>query len=217
MRFIVQRWKWIGLLAVLLAGSAAHAAEEGKHYYEVPFPQKPETGRQIEVREIFWYGCPACNSLEPALNAWLKKGLPANAAFRRTPGMREGWVQHARLYYTLEKLGIVEKHHGAVFDAIHKEGMTLDNVDSAAEFLARRGVDANKFRKTWDSYAVRYKLELALQYNRETGVGGVPSFVVDGRYVTSVGLAKGEDKIFKVLEELVALAARERQKSPPKP
>ncbi len=217
MRFIAQRWKWIGLLAALLAGTAAYAAEEGRHYYEVPFPQKPETGSQIEVREVFWYGCPACNRLEPALQAWVQKGLPKNAAFRRTPGMREGWVQHARLYYTLEKLGVVEKHHGAVFDAIHKEGLTLDAVDGAAAFLARRGVDAKKFRAAWDSYNVRYKLELALQYNRETGVGGVPSFVVDGRYVTSVGLAGGEDKIFPLLEELVARAARERQKPAPKP
>jgi thiol:disulfide interchange protein DsbA len=217
MRTFTPRWIWIGLLAALLVAPAVPAAEEGRHYYEVPFPQAPETGAQIEVREIFWYGCPACNRLEPGLNAWLKKGLPKNAAFRRTPGMREGWVQHARLYYTLEKLGIVEQHHSAVFDAIHKDGLTLDSVDRAADFLARRGVDAKKFRSTWESFDVRFRLERALQYNRETGVGGVPSFVIDGRYVTSVGLAGGDDKIFPLLEELVARAARERQKAPARP
>ncbi len=216
MPFSKRRWVWTGLLAGLLAMPAAAAFEEGRHYYEVPFPQTPETGRQIEVREIFWYGCPACNRLEPALNAWLKKGLPKNAAFRRTPGVLEGWVSHARLYYTLEKLGVVELHHGAVFDAIHKEGQTLDSADSAAGFLGRRGVDAKKFRAAWDSYNVRYKLELAQQYYREAGVGSVPSFVVDGRYVTNVRLAGGEDQIFPLLEHLVARAARERQKPPPK-
>ena len=214
MQFKKQRWVWMGLLAGLLAMPAASAFEEGRHYYEVPFRQAVETGSRIEVREVFWYGCPACNHIEPALNAWLQKGLPRNAAFRRTPGMREGWVQHARLYYTLEKLGVVDKHHSAVFDAIHKEGQTLDSEDRAADFLVRRGVDAKKFRQAWGSFTVRFKLESALQYNREAGVGGVPSFVVDGRYVTSVGLAGGEDKIFPLLEHLVARAARERSQRP---
>jgi len=203
----------LGLLAGLLAIPAVHAFEEGRHYYEVPFPQAVDTGRQIEVREVFWYGCPYCYKLEPALNQWLKKGLPKNAAFRRMPGIREGWVQHARLYYTLDKLRIVGKHHSAIFDAIHKDGIALDSEDQAARYLAKRGVDEKKFRQTWNSFGVRYALERALQYNREAAIAGVPSFVVDGRYVTSVTLAdNSEEQLFKVLEHLVALAARERQK-----
>jgi len=211
-----KNWMWISLLAGLLAAPLAHAFEEGRHYYEVPFPQAVETGKQIEVREIFWYGCPHCYKLEPLLDRWVKKGLPKNAAFRRLPGIREGWVEHARLYFALDKLRIVNLHHTAIFDAIHKEGLALDNEDQMARFLAKRGVDEKKFRQAWKSFSVRYQLERALQYNRDAAIAGVPSFVVDGRYVTSVHLAGGEEQVFKLLEELVARAARERQKRPKK-
>ena len=34
-------------------------------------------GGKIEVIEFFWYGCPHCNALEPAIVDWVKR-LPAD-------------------------------------------------------------------------------------------------------------------------------------------
>ncbi len=74
------------LMTLFLLPALAHAGfEEGRHYLALPFPAQVETGDKIEVREFFWYGCPHCYVLEPALKSWLKK-MPANAQFVRTPG-----------------------------------------------------------------------------------------------------------------------------------
>ena len=56
------------LMTLFLLPGLAHAGfEEGRHYMVLPFPAPVETGDNIEVREFFWYGCPHCYVLEPAL------------------------------------------------------------------------------------------------------------------------------------------------------
>src|SRR5687768_594870 len=72
--------------------------------YRLIAPQPVETGERIEVIDFFWYGCPYCNELEPALNEWIKR-KPADVTVRRIPViLRDTWAPHARIYYTLELL-----------------------------------------------------------------------------------------------------------------
>src|SRR3990170_7019068 len=98
------------LMTLFLLSGLAHAGfEEGRHYMVLPFPVAVETGNKIEVREIFWYGCPHCYVLEPGLSQWVKK-LPANTQFVRTPGTASPrWAIHGQAYYTFDALGITAK------------------------------------------------------------------------------------------------------------
>ncbi len=76
---------------------------------------------KIEVIELFWYGCPHCYAMEPALSAWVKK-LPPDVYFKRVPGLPQpAWAPMAKAYYAMETLGITEKLHGKLFEAIHKQ------------------------------------------------------------------------------------------------
>src|SRR4051812_6082157 len=80
-----------------------------------------DNAAKIEVTELFWYGCPHCYALEPQLAAWVKK-LPADVYFKRVPGVpRPDWAPMAKAYYTLDTLGLVEKLHVPLFEAIHKQ------------------------------------------------------------------------------------------------
>src|SRR5437868_1723218 len=107
---------WLVCFSVALMPTVLQAADPqaGSDYIVLPTPQPVETGDKIEVREFFWYGCPHCYALEPALAAYVKK-LPSNVRFVRTPGVASSWLIHAQAYYTFESLGVTERLHGPFF------------------------------------------------------------------------------------------------------
>ena len=117
----------VGRFAVLLmlfaAGGAVaqQAPVVGRDYTQVSPPQ-PTDSKKIEVIEFFWYGCPHCYHLEPALKAWLKK-KPADVEFRPVPGTfgAPTWEPLTRTYYALDAMGLAPKYHDAIFAAIHEE------------------------------------------------------------------------------------------------
>lgn len=197
------------LFLALAPLGAATALEKGRDYVAVPEPQPVETGSKIEVREFFWYGCPHCYALEPKLDRWLAH-KPANVEFLRTPATAPRWLVHAQAYYAFAALDATERTHAALFRAIHEQNRRLDDEASLAEFAKERGIDPANFRKAFESFGVRVKLQRAKQMNEVFQVTSVPTFEVDGKYVTSASMAGGETELFAVIDQLVKKAARER-------
>lgn len=197
-------------LGMVLSAQAAEPYQAGKHYFELPKPQPVETGDKIEVREFFWYGCPHCFQLEPVLNAYVKK-LPPRVKFVRTPGMAPSWQMQARAFYAFEIMGVTSKLHGPFFDAWHQKKRRLLDEASIADFVAEYGVNKAKFRETFNSFAVRTRLEQARQANINFMVDGVPALAVDGRYVTSTAAAGGNEQALKVVDFLIDKAAKARK------
>ncbi|MBI3545707.1 MAG: thiol:disulfide interchange protein DsbA/DsbL [Gammaproteobacteria bacterium] len=209
----MTRFVYAGLFILLLLPHPASAdVEEGKNYQKLPFPVAVDTGNKIEVREIFWYGCPHCYVLEPGLTRWLKK-MPSNAQFVRTPGtVSPNWLLHAQTYYTFEAMGVLEKMHGAFFKAVQEQHGQLNSEEAITKFAASQGVDAKKFSEAFNSFGVRMRLEKAKQLNQDLNINSVPTVVVDGKYLTSPAMAEGEEKFFQVLDFLINKAAKERKK-----
>jgi protein dithiol oxidoreductase (disulfide-forming) len=198
----------LGIVAWGVAGGAA-ALENGRDYETLAKPQPVDTGAKIEVREFFWYGCPHCYALEPSLDRWLKR-LPANVEFIRTPATAPRWMVHAQAYYAFAALDATAKTHAALFRAIHEDNRRLDNETALAEFAKERGIDPAKFRAAFESFGVRFKLQKAKQINEAFQVTSVPTFGVDGKFITSASMAGGEQQLFAVLDQLIQKAARER-------
>ncbi|MEK7223823.1 MAG: thiol:disulfide interchange protein DsbA/DsbL [Pseudomonadota bacterium] len=208
-----------GCLAMLMLFPVLARAEftEGRQYMQVPFPTPVETGNKVEVREIFWYGCSHCYVLEPGLTRWLKK-LPANARFVRTPATAAPrWVIHAQAYYSFEALGAMGKLHDAFFKAVQEQPGALNDEKAITDFVARYGIDRKKFTEAFNSFGVRLKLEKAKQVNQDLNINSVPTLVVDGKYLTSAAMAGGEEALFKLLDQLIGKAAKERNKKAAKP
>jgi thiol:disulfide interchange protein DsbA len=198
-------------LALLLVPFAAGAEtfQAGRDYQALTFPVAPETGKKVEVREFFWYGCPHCYALEPELKAWLKH-LPANAEFIRTPGVAPRWLTHAQIFYALQAMGLEEKYHTVIFDAVQR-GEPIDDEDAAAAFLSHHGVDAQKFQDAFNSFGVHMKLEQAQHLNEAFGIDSVPTFVIDGKYKTGPEMAGSSARLFQIVDYLIGKAARERR------
>ncbi len=216
----LRRLVLLGALVLLAAAqSAAWAADgsidEGIEYQLVvpPQPTRVPEGK-IEVLELFWYGCPHCYAFEPYLQKWLEN-KPADVAFRRMPAqLNPGWKIHAAAYYVAEELGILDKVHEALFDAMHKEHKRLDTVDALADFFSQYGVTRESFMAAYNSFAVRVKMSHSEQQVRRYGVTGVPSVIVAGKYRTSASMAGGSfDSLLKVVDYLVDKERNERSKS----
>lgn len=188
--------------------------QAGKEYVQLRQPIPVETGPKIEVLEIFFYGCPHCFDLEPTINAWAKK-LPKDVTYRRMPAIfRDNWEPLARAYYAIQSLKLENKLHAALFDALHVQGKALNNENAILDWVAQQGVDRKKFAAAYRSFNVNSKVERAKQLTTDYGISGVPSVVVDGRFVTSSSMAGGHEQLLTVLDELIkkARALRAGQK-----
>jgi thiol:disulfide interchange protein DsbA len=220
--------KWLGLFGVfglslaLIAGGAAAQVKSSGGYATLPSPQPVETGAKIEVIEFFWYGCPHCFDLEPNLKKWMAK-LPKDVEMRRVPAIpHPRWAPGARTYYTLEALGELDRLHGEVFEAIHIQRANLADEMTQLDWMAKRGVDRRKFTEASNSFSVQSKIRRASQLSQNYPLFvdkfvdghsvGVPSFIVDGKYLTSASIAGGPDAMFRTLDSLIAKARAERGK-----
>lgn len=210
-----DRLKSLGVVLFLGTGlTLGNAfAQQGKTYTLITPPQPTETGKNIEVLEVFYYGCPHCFDLEPSLNAWVKQ-LPKDVTFRRLPAIfRDSWVPLTKAYYTLEALGLTEKLHGDIFNAMHVENINLSDEKTLFDWMAKHGVDSKTFADTYNSFSVQSKVMRAKQLTKAYGVTGVPSLIVDGKYLTSSSTAGSHAASLQVADQLIKQARQER-KSP---
>ena len=76
---------------------------------------------KIEVTELFWYGCIHCYQMDPILSDWVKK-LPKDVYSKRMPAIpRPDWAPLARAYSAMETLGVADKLHTHLFEAVNKD------------------------------------------------------------------------------------------------
>jgi len=206
---MIKRLSWLVLLAGLFLlptlPAMASGYDEGIEYLKISPPVPTENPNRVEVVEVFWYGCPHCYHFEPKLLDWLKH-KPANVDFIRMPAIfpdRPLWELHARAYYTAELLGVLDKTHEALFDAIHKHNQRLFDIDSLADFYAKYGVDKKLFKETMYSFGVQMKVDRAKDLSRRYNIDGVPTLVINGKYRTFASLTNGEAGMLKVTDFLI--------------
>ena len=113
---------------------------------------------------------------------------------------------HARVFYTIELLGKPQLHD-EVFREINVKGNRLDTPEKIEAFFVARGVSKGEFQKAFSSFAVESKVLHAEDLNRRYKITGTPTIVVNGKYVTDVSMAGGEDQLLQVINQL---AAREK-------
>lgn len=215
----------LSLLAALITvrAGAAPAWTEGRDYVVLAQPQPTNVAPgRIEVLEVFSYGCPACNAFQPTMEL-LKKGLPPNAQLAYLPAAfnkAESWPMFQRAYFAAQALGIAERTHQLMFDAVWKTG-ELANVDSqthrlkspqptiedAAKAYARwTGVKPDDFVAMARSFTIDGRMRAADEQVMAMQVPGTPCIVVDGRYRIADSI-RGADQLIPLVRFLVAKAS----------
>jgi protein dithiol oxidoreductase (disulfide-forming) len=198
--------------------SAIAEPQVGQEFDAVTQVIPTDNPKKIEVMEIFWYGCSHCYHMETPLNAWLKK-MPADVSFKRMPGLpNASWAPMAQAYFTMEALGVADKLHEKLFDAIHKQ-KSLNPTDKKAALdwvTNNSGLDRKKVEETFDSFTVNTNLKRAAQVFRSSGATGVPSLVIDGQYITSGTMAGGNAEALQVVDYIIKNIRATKAKAPAK-
>lgn len=207
-------------VAVLFAGISFTAVSvaraelvEGRDYTVLQNPQPTHSGNHIEVIEFFWYGCPHCYQLHPYIKAWSKR-MPKDVSFRYVPAIfRPNWIPGARIFYALEVLGARDKLHDKVYDAINLDKIDLTKEDVLFDWVAKQGVDRQKFIDAYNSFSVQNQdVPRSTNMSKSYGLTGVPAVVVDGKYMTSGRMGGTPQDTIKIMDELIEKARKERTK-----
>ena len=187
---------------------------EGQHYRTLNFelPTEAPAGK-IEVTELFWYACPHCFHLEPTMKEYQKeKG--DNVYFRRVPAtLGPQWKVLAKAYYISRLLDPngTKNLHDKIFDTIHKQHRRLSDEEAVKNFFISQGFSEEEVNNAANSMEVQAKLKMATDYSTTSQATGVPTLIVNGKYMTSPTMAQGAAKLKRVLKFLVDKSAKEQQ------
>jgi len=208
-----------GLLLPLAAPGATWT--EGVQYVRLAAPQ-PTTvpNGNVEVMEVFSYGCPACNAFQPVMEK-LRHSLPANAQVVYLPAAfnpAEDWPMFQRAFLAAQALGIAERTHQAMFDAVWKTGelgitvtgtnrlkQPLPSIADAARFYARvASVSPQQFLAMANSFGIDSKIRAADAQILAMRVDSTPTLIVNGRYRVIRDELKTNDELIELVKYLVA-------------
>ena len=215
MTYIIRTIQAAGVALIFALSSHVALAEEfmeGSNYTVIsPRMETTVNEDKIEVIEFFWYGCPHCYTVEPYIKSWK---MPEDVELVRIPAtFSQRWIVHAKVYYTLESLDRLDLHE-VFFNAIHGRQQRRDLVseDKIAEFFASfsSGIPEDKFSKAYNSFIVNTKTQKADRLVREYAIRSVPTFIVNGRYLTSPSMVGSSQSLITALDYLINL---EREKS----
>jgi len=175
--------------------------------YKLIVPQQPTSDpNKVEVVELFWYGCPHCHRFQPFIERWVKS-KPDYVNYVRMPAiLRDGWALHAKAFYTAEELGVLDKTHEPLFNAIHNQRnrSLITDQDKLFDFYAEHGVDKANFIKVFNSFSTDSKVRRAKLMTQRYGTEGTPSVVVNGKYRVDPGMAHGDfATMIKIIDFLV--------------
>lgn len=213
MKKYLTGWLAAFAMALLLPFSAAQAALTlGPDYVAIDPALPTDNPAKIEVTEFFSYACPHCNDLNPSIIKWSAK-LPADVTFRRIPVNFSPFYQlMAKLFYSLEAIGELQRLDEAVFNAIHVKGLRLIDDKSIQEWVTSQGVDAKKFSDAFKSFGVSSKVARANQLAQSSKIQGVPAIAVDGRYLVVGKNIKSHDELLALADQVIDKVRTERSK-----
>nr|WP_315399193.1 thiol:disulfide interchange protein DsbA/DsbL [uncultured Duganella sp.] len=219
------------VLSALMAGAVAMSPasaspadpKNGVEYKTLPAPQAVDTGKKVEVLEFFDYACPHCHALDPSLTAWVKK-QGDNIVFKRTHISRTGTeLPQQKMFYTLEAMGLMnEAMNTKIFTEMHVNRNRMNRDEMVFDFIAKQGVDRQKFIDTYRGFGVQGRVRKATAMMDTYGIDSWPTFAIDGKYVTSPSMADEGSKSatneaqlhaqgLQVMDFLVAKAKAEKK------
>ncbi len=212
-----------GVLSLVVVSQAfsAQTWTEGTHYTLLsPAQHTNVPAGKVEVMEVFSYGCIACNGFQPMMKK-LITALPKNAQLVFLPASflpEEDWSMFQRAYFTAQSLGVAERTHQAIFDAVWKSGelaisdplthrlkRPMPSIEDAARCYSRiAGVRPEDFLAAAHSLAVDVKMKAADEQVTAMQVPGTPCIVVNGKYRLHLESVNSEEEFIELVKFLVA-------------
>jgi protein dithiol oxidoreductase (disulfide-forming) len=167
-------------------------------------PQPVDNDGKIEVLEFFAYGCIHCANLEPKLEIWAKK-QPPDVKLKRVPApFAVRGVDSIPIFYTLEAMGLQEKLHQKIFDAVNVENVNLGAPALLNKWLEKQGVDPKKYEEMQKSFSVQNKINRARNMSQDYKIAATPTLVVNGRFLLEQ--SGSSERMFENADRLIGEA-----------
>jgi thiol:disulfide interchange protein DsbA len=199
------------LLAAANLANAQTMPAAGRDYLILDPPLPVSAGSAIEVIEFFDYGCPVCYESQPHIARWLANTAADVSLVRVPSAFTAQGESYALTFHALQASGRLAQLHGPVYENHHFDERRLSEEKNLLDWLARNGVDAERFREVRNSAENRARVAEGRRIFEAYNVKGVPAFAVDGRYLTSARMANGVKEMMGVVEYLVGRAREDRR------
>lgn len=179
---------------------------EGTHYERLPVSVDTKDDTKVEVVEVFSYACVHCFNFDPMIEVW-KARQDDGVDFQRIPAVfNPDWELLAQAFYTAETLGVSEAVHMPIFEGIHVKQMDLRRVPLLMDLFSETAdVSEDDFNTAYNSFSVRSRVQQAKAKSRAYRVTGVPSMVVNGKYLVDGRMAGNNTKMLEVVDHLVQM------------
>lgn len=208
------------VLALAQTASAETTWVSGQHYFPIRPAQPTSTPGKVEVVEVFSYGCPACFQFYPLADE-LKASLPSNAQMVYVPASwlaAEDWPVFQRAFFAAQALGLVDRTHDAMFDAIWKTRELaisdpktnrmknpLPSIADVAKFYAKIAqIKPEAFVDAANSFGVESSMKRADNQIKAYQAEETPTLIVNGKYRLTPRSAGGADQTIELVKWLVA-------------
>jgi thiol:disulfide interchange protein DsbA len=210
---------------VLPARAAPARYVEGTDYVVLEQPQATTVpAGKVEVMEVFSYACPFCDKFQPVMHK-LERNLPRNAQIVFLPASfnpSEDWPMFQRAYFAAQSLGIANRAHQAVYDAVWKTGELaiedqgtnrlknpLPSIEDAARCYSRlTGVSQQAFLNAARSFGVETQMREADAQIEAMQIPGTPCIVVAGKYRVNMESLGTPEDVIPLVKYLVAKASK---------
>ncbi len=178
--------------------------QPGIHYRVINPAYNTNAENEVIVYEFFGYTCPHCATFEPYMKK-LEAELPENSKIVRVPVVfGRQWEPFAKAYYTFEAMGIIDKAHEPMFEAIHQHRKQFRTVDEIAVWAASSfGVDKDKFLSTAKSFMIDGQVRKGMQMVQAMGVQSTPTLVTNGKYVPNNKALKTRNDVIDITKHLI--------------
>ena len=189
--------------ASLSAENSAKTFEEGKQYNVITPAIRTANPDKIEVVEFFWYGCGHCYTFEPVIGHW-KKSLDDDVEFKGSPAVWAPQMElHSKMYFAAEVLGVLDKMHLVLFQAMNVDKKRLQSESEIAALFVANGVSEEDFSKAFNSFGVSSMVRQATARARAAKISGTPEMMVNGKYRVSTRMGINQGEMLEVVEFLI--------------
>lgn len=173
------------IATLLMAPVLVHAADfkEGVHYKVIN--NGPGT-KQPEITEFFSFYCGHCYNFSRSVVPQIKKTLPAGVKFDQEHVEFIGGPmgeEMSRAFAIAEQLGVTSKVEPALFAAIHEKRQRFNSRDDIRKLFIANGVSGKDFDAAANSFMVNSDIAKMRRDTENAGIQGVPSLVVNGKYL----------------------------------
>jgi len=180
---------------------------EGEHYLTLQSQTDQSTPSVIEF--YFWPGSASCYQLELALQKW-QLANPTIEVQRIPLVKRPSWRLLSKAWLTAVELNLADNFLNQLYHTIHQQSKTIKDNAELEQFLQSLNIDVVSFMSMFNSTLINQKLRSIELSNQLLPLQGVPSIVINKKWLSDASMVTTSAHFLSVIEHLSPKLVKEQ-------